>query len=1347
MLNDLRDRVPQVEFQVDKARVKLPDDDSDLVAWLEQLTPGISLPSEFTVADWRTTGGNPQRNGRVDGGMPLPDEEHWTDTIIFDEDRKQLERFQSDHRAQMMTSLPCLQPLAIGNWLLMRTPALTLGVDLLTGRMVWAMPWERVSDLRPATREDANSAAYFLKLRTWDDLTYGQMSSNGQALFAVTSSESEDQAGVLSPQQAQLQAMIGRADNTPGNYNHLVAVDIANEGKNLWMLGGPTSDEPALTEAYFLGPPLAMENQLYVIAEVKDEIKLLALSAADGRLVWAQQLAQVEVPLAYDLGRQFGGCVPSYADGILLCPTGSGILVAVDLADRSLLWGYTYRYDSRNPQNTVQRRSGFNWVFGSESWSDNLAVVSQGYVVVTPITSNRLHCLNLLTGEEQWRPKPRKDGLYVAGIAGNQIIVVTSRGVEAIDLASGSTTWQYELPERVAPSGRGFISQDALFLPTDDAAIISVSLEDGHLLERVPTKHVLGNLVCHRNYLISQAPEAVRVFRLRDRTRATVQQQLAVNPDDVGALHDQVAILISDGKRIEALQVIDHLMSLETDPSSTEKLQRQKVQLVLNLLEEEYDANEKYAEQIESLAVEPADRLRLNELQADRLLRRGDLQGAFDRYLELVDALAQHRVAAAHEPDELIEVDRETWSIARSRWFALQLGKILESAAPAQRRVMTAKIEQRLRTTLASEDGKAAQQLLAYLPDTEVVLDAKLRISRRLMAAGELLAAELLLSECRNSPAHRGSALALQAVLLSRYGAPAEAQPIFDQLVRDYPQTRVLDGLTPRELLQSLNRQKRLERDRPWPSGKVQVVPDDKPSERLSRQVRSIPVVESHDQWPPAWCVKVDLEPRPHEISVMDGNGNPVVRIPFESGMIYNQTNFRTYAANAFQHLIVASVGTSLLAIDTLSEVRSSSERLLWFTGEQPTPFAFGFRQPNALNSQKSVAIPVFNGESVIRATLAGRFAGQVGPVTQHGVCYLEKDDLICADLLTGRPLWIRRQVGDNCEVFGDQDYVFACAMDSRQAQVFSTRTGELLGEREIPFPDRRWKKFGRYVLTWESVAVFRTPAKFRLIDCWNGKEVWSKELDPQARGCLVGNDQMASLTPDGLFEVWNVTDGKIQISVTLAEEARQPTSIDVLRSADQYLLIVNRRNDSQLGKLRLSGITLTAPQVEATACPLISGRLYAFDRQTGADLWGHALEVNDYYLPPNQPADLPTLAMMRTVIQTRKRQGRVSKSSVVCIDKRNGELLFADHAIRRPLETFFMRGDLERKTVTIQTGSDPAEDSSVVTLQFSDEPRPDAVGEPFPAPPTETDAEGKTEKSDRLKALEDVFGLRRQDR
>ena len=128
------------------------------------------------------------------------------------------------------------------------------------------------------------------------------------------------------------------------SHNLLVALDLAKQGYQLWAVGGTTGDNPALAGAFFLGAPLPVGDQLYALAEFTGEIRLVCLDARTGGLEWKQPLANLEESAnhATTLTRRLAGASPSLADGILVCPTSAGAVVAVDLATRTLRWGYQY---------------------------------------------------------------------------------------------------------------------------------------------------------------------------------------------------------------------------------------------------------------------------------------------------------------------------------------------------------------------------------------------------------------------------------------------------------------------------------------------------------------------------------------------------------------------------------------------------------------------------------------------------------------------------------------------------------------------------------------------------------------------------------------------------------------------------------------------------------------------------------------------------------------------------------------------------------------------------------------------------------------------------------------------
>ena len=102
--------------------------------------------------------------------------------------------------------------------------------------------------------------------------------------------------------------------------------------------------------------------------------------------------------------RTLSGSCLAFADGILVCPTSSGAIVAVDTQRRWLLWSYTYPHTSNwNAQN--QRLS-----YGQQTpnklgkqWADGTPIIADGKVITSPVDSAHLHCLNLLTGELEWK--------------------------------------------------------------------------------------------------------------------------------------------------------------------------------------------------------------------------------------------------------------------------------------------------------------------------------------------------------------------------------------------------------------------------------------------------------------------------------------------------------------------------------------------------------------------------------------------------------------------------------------------------------------------------------------------------------------------------------------------------------------------------------------------------------------------------------------------------------------------------------------------------------------------------------------------------------------------------------
>ena len=215
---------------------------------------------------------------------------------------------------------------------------------------------------------------------------------------------------------------------------HLAAVDLKT-GVVKWHLGRIQPQEgtpplpPALTEeqadttsdafrlcldAIFLGPPLPLNGKLYVLIEQAGCIRLLCLDPktlvqVPGQtrkpgLLWSQKLGKPSTPLPLDSVRRYQGANLAASEGIIVCPTNSGVVVAVDIMSRSLLWAHAYRYLDNTAQSPRFNRGQLNIPpqLPTDRWRAAGPIISNGRVILSAYDSRHLDCLDLRTGKLLW---------------------------------------------------------------------------------------------------------------------------------------------------------------------------------------------------------------------------------------------------------------------------------------------------------------------------------------------------------------------------------------------------------------------------------------------------------------------------------------------------------------------------------------------------------------------------------------------------------------------------------------------------------------------------------------------------------------------------------------------------------------------------------------------------------------------------------------------------------------------------------------------------------------------------------------------------------------------------------
>ncbi|MCL4202364.1 MAG: PQQ-binding-like beta-propeller repeat protein [Pirellulaceae bacterium] len=1318
----MRGRAGGDSIQLGDKTVALFRNESEALTWFDGLVGERQPLVSPEVTQWVLHRGNPQRNGRAQGSLPLLSYRWRVPTCIDRADEKLVEKLGKQYRDEGRAAVPALQPLAVGDTILMRTPHKLLGVDFASGKRVWVWPpWENDA-IEPwsagGTGEQVLSAQREQEVhqRIWDDAAHGQVSSDGQSAFLVHDLGFAA-AGMYAPNR-MIVVQGGIAMRYPGaarTTNQLVSLSLARQGAAQWIVGGDSGeDEPKLAGAFFLGPPLPLRGNLYVMAEFNGEIRLVVLDAKHGRLIWQQQLAHVDARnIAIDGTRRLAGAMPSHEGGVLICPTSAGAVVAVDVAARTLLWGYQYLKMPQQPQHAgfgiiqVARRNP--QPLGSR-WIDSTVTVADSRVLITPAETDDFHCLDLLTGKPVWEPQPRGERLYVACVHQGKIVCVGPEQVTAIRVSDGQPAWANPVALTDPPSGRGFYSDHYYYLPTAGAELLKIDLDSGQIATRSTTSIVLGNLVCYRDEILSHGPDWLSTFYQSEPLRQRVEATLAQRPDDLDALARYGELLLAQGKRDEAIETLRTVCRQSPNNETARSL---LADTLLAALQDDFPGRLDTVDEIRRLVEHPSQNVRLLRLLASGWQAQGDFQKAFDAYLGLAGLKDESRVEPQVYEQEVEEIERH-WNCRTERWLQARFGELLTAADASQRATIESTIGQWREAALGAGDIASLRRFLRYFDAHPSADGIRLRLAERLVETGEFTEAELLLSslEQRTDESLRREATGLLAHLLEKGRQYDDALTQFRALADRWGDAECREGKTGRQLFEEAMRRAEFKeavaRTEPWPSGHVEVGEAAEQVNRYPsyRRVYSCLTQQRSFAAPPG--MRAFYDQHPNTLIIRDGYGNTVQTINLGQRRL-NTADFSLTHARFHGHLMLVSMGMELLAVDLIQAARNPSAPVRW-RKELVRP------APGATIYQTNINVQALKhpwGDS--RRVFADKdrnLVGVTGPITHRGFFYMNLRELICADPVSGETIWSRTNMPVGSDVFGDDELIFVVPPSSRQAQVFRSVDGQDLGTREIDELDYRWATLGRNVLAW-SQASATDPLTLRLYDAWTGEEIWREEVPADTRATLIEDDEVAMLQSDGRFFVRSLRhDGVPVWDQVKAEEGL--LSLYVLRSQDQYLLVTNRA-----AKVEPNTPAATIRSiVSGTAAPLVTGRVYAFDRRSGQSAWREPAEVDRYGFPTDQPSESPVLLFLRHYRPQADRAGQQQHTAALAIGRNDGRLIMERGDIPAQTYTYDVTADRLKQTVTIGL---PAK---VITMTLTDKPAPEKTEPPADDAETEKPAE-----------------------
>lgn len=1261
------------------AQPAVPADPVAALEWLSTIAPEPAATPDATEYHVSVFRGNPQRNGGTAPAAPVgPFDWQYPTIDLYDtwyaeripelESRiDALQRRLSDPDGPEHLLLPAGVPLVANGIVVVHGPGSVKAVSLRTGELLWStthvdQTFKHLVDDRWEAEEEwhKGNLDLFLAQRTWRDLTSASLSTDGTYVYAVF-----DGGMVSSISQAALNVPdLATHPLAPHPYNQLVAIELQH-GRMKWTAGGPSGPyEDELAGVYFLGAPLPIDGKLYCLVEDRGQVRLVVLDAAraaadhlhPGRaVIWSQALYNPDVNLSNAwLGteRRMAGLTPSAHGDILICPTGETTVVAVDLARRTLLWTEQYREPTAgSPHQALavrmmlarqQQRGRMEDQLAEEllrpdHWADSAAIIAGQRVLLTPPDAADLICLNLLDGSEIWR-RPRGERQFLAGVYNDEVLVVGSRHVEALQLATGEPAWESSIPIS-GPGGRGFRHGHYYVLPLVTGEVITIDLQQQRMIacSRVDFEGGPGNLVAADGRILCQTSASISAFPQLDELRQSSETALVANPNDPAALATRGELNLHLGDEAAALADLRHSLSVSDLPRTRELL----VAALLEGLRSDFPAYRAAADEVEALVTSEEERRRFHRLYAEGLQEAGEVQAAFRQYLEFAESMSGSMELERIESGRSVRIDR--WSRGR-------LEALWQSADDVQRQQLQQELDAVIDEAVRSDDLSRLAGLLSVAPDPASANRLRFEWARRVDAPADFPLLETRLLELRRSgtPEYAAYGTArLADIWLDQHQTFPMLYQLLEELSGPLAAVECLDGTTGAELVAQWtadpDRVEFVTAPQHWPAGHVEV--NDEPRIAGAGLSFAVPHLGRQSEALHGWRFFTDAQGT--NLIAYDEQGRRMWHLP--SGTLGNRRGRSSdYIRYVMTHgrLLLIAVEDQFTIVDALS----GGQTAVVLANEQLSPNTD--QSPFSINIQRANVIQRLRNRIWMDPQDGTKAIGNMGPLNSDAFVFQVGETLKGIDPLTGRPLWTHEVAGldPGGEIIADEDFVVIWpGNNSRPLRIFRTADGEDLGARPIPQsavkpqPDGHW---GRCIVLHEISATGST--QLGLYDPALDQVVWSREFAGAVHWSVVDGADFAVLIDDGTLHIVAGASGEDLATLSLPADPL-PESVTIISDAHRYYVMTY--SPPQDGGRVVDGQTRAMPHVH--------GVVAAVDRQSAEIIWSRPVAHQQFL--SDTPGAWPVLAFAAQVFDPSPGENAASRRywGLMLLNKDDGSIVY----------------------------------------------------------------------------------------
>jgi len=1236
--------------------------------WLTHIQTEAVAPS-LALTDWTQLYGTAARTGTAVGGDALLSP-NWSLPLTSSHNvRNSLKWLVHDLQDQQRAMILAAVPLVIDGKVIYRDLRGMRCVDIERGTTIWesiegvsaeqilgGLPSQQI-DPKDAWRQQVNpfqnmgefqglSAEYSpLTSLLFRDGTYGLISSDGHQLFVI-----EDH-GILSRNQpGQHWGWDGNAEpqdpyGLPWKTNRLVSYDLQT-GRTLWSLGGNESRESfelPLAGSYFYGTPAVDGDDLFLVAGKGDDVRMWCVNRRTGVPQWSQLIAYSDTKIDLDIARRWVTSQVAVGDGVVICPTTVGWLVAIDRMRQSVLWAH--RYTARSA-NSSEREPGAQFLPQRElnaQWSPSAPVIAGRYVVFTPQDEPILFCLNAVDGQKVWE-KPKERGLYLAGVFDQIVLIVGETGATGIQLADGKPAWTTTFDETVRPSGRGVAVDDHFYLPLSSGELQTIEITTGQVLQKTyvgSRQPALGNLAMHHGSLVSLSPSGLTGFGQRDAILAEIKRRLTADPDDAWALLRSSEIQLLNRQYADAIPL---LRKIDLDRLTVDQRNRQHVALVESLstlihndiLNHSGELNE-----LKQLVSTPAEQLQYHELTAEKLLAEKQSFAAFEVFTRLADQSGD--ITVVRTDDRHVTAHRMTWLCGR-------MLEIWSTATEVERR----KIDQLVASKATDAAGRGAEacqriaQLFAFHP---AAIDASHRFVEALIEGNDFSGARLILQGFADRSEKPVAARAIErlARLMVQQHLPDDAVYYYRLLESDYGDTVVRDGKTGVTIANEARTSNQLEfephqRGVSWKETPLRVeqsvVNYTQPSQDVVHET-SLPFFD-----------RLNLEAHQNE-----------QRLSLESaatGEVEWMMSLRSAVRGADEgYLTTSHIGHQLFFVNrgVLHAVSPIEKQVLWT--KSLDDFMEGDSQArHSVRPTITAMMAPIQDESQSLLLQRAYTLGHLAVVQANYLCVYGRRSLTVLDPRTGNELWKLDGLPTNAQVVGTRDALFAVVQGKNEASAYRALDGKPI---EIPgvakLLNHALMTHGSSLLlleqnsagALEALGIKRTKTQktiLRLYDPVARTNQWQLEFQGRAVVSPLGENEVVVVLSDGQVQRIDVASGAVaDLDSILFKKNALPVERYLLADDDQIYLITNTMDNGS----HTFGESLNSIRV--------NGTIQAWNRADNKLCWPNPVKVSHQNLIVDRFQNMP---VMLFISRTWRRRGRANMGSlnVIAIQKQSGKSL-----------------------------------------------------------------------------------------